>query len=566
MPNRTTNLHQMRVNTHFYIGFSIIWLVCSACGVKKSLAARPDTTGIQSIDTTRVQHSLTQYSLNKNSLQQNEQGIWELYVTGSPLERGLSAGNLTRELIQTQEDAFVGKIKEFIPSQGYLKLISKIVAWYNRKLHLHVPEEYKQEIYALSRYAPDTYNDVAMPYVRMLYAHGAHDIGHALQDLMLVGCTSFAAWGDKTADGKLLIGRNFDFYAGDDFAKQKVVTFMKPDSGYPFMSYGWAGMIGVVSGMNLQGLTVTINAGKSKIPLQAKTPISIVAREILQYASTIEEAIAIAQKREVFVSESIMIGSAIDRKVVLIEVAPSNFGVYEVANSNQLICANHFQSNAYAQDTRNQQAIAESHSLYRYQRMQELLAASEKLTPTHAAAILRNREGLENAAIGYGNEKALNQLLAHHGIIFQPQDRKVWVSTAPYQLGTFVAYDLKQVFEQMNSNSGTSLAVTSLNIPEDPFVHTDTYHNYERFRALSKTIEQATAAKKTIPAQQLVAYEQLNADYWRTYQILGAYHYAHKAYKKALIAYKQASRREITTVQDAAHIRKYIKKATRRLR
>ena len=61
----------------------------------------------------------------------------------------------------------------------------------------------------------------------------------------------------------------------------------------------------------------TINAGKSKIPHLAKTPISILTREILQYAKNIDQAIAIAKKRQVFVSESIMIGSANDKKAIL---------------------------------------------------------------------------------------------------------------------------------------------------------------------------------------------------------------------------------------------------------
>ncbi|WP_299311203.1 C45 family peptidase [uncultured Aquimarina sp.] len=541
-------------------------MASSSCGVKKSLAARPDISGIENVDTTRIKHSQTFFTLNNNLLRKNKQGLWEMYLEGKPLERGIAAGSLGRELIKIQEDAFIGKITELIPSEGYLKFLSKIIAWYNRKLHLNVPEEYKTEIYGVSRYASNDYNDFAEPYVRMLYAHGAHDIGHALQDLMLVGCTSFAAWGDKTTDGKLLIGRNFDFYAGDDFSKEKLVTFMDPSEGYKFMTYGWAGMMGALSGMNEEGLTITINAGKSKIPLVAKTPISILTREILQYASTIEEAIEIAKKREVFVSESIMIGSAKDKRAALIEVSPNNFGVYNIPNTNQLVCSNHFQSDTYTQDKRNQKAIAESHSLYRYQRMTELLSENDKLNPEKAVAILRNRDGLDDKLIGYGNEKALNQMLAHHGIVFQPEERKVWVSTNPYQMGEFVAYDLDEVFDKMKSQKEeVVIASESLNVPEDPFIHTQTYANYEAFRVLSRKIEAATDNEEKVSEEELSKFQNLNPNYWATYFVLGKYHYIQKEYKKALIAFKQAQKREVTTVPDMENVKKYIRKCERKI-
>ncbi len=71
------------------------------------------------------------------------------------------------------------------------------------------------------------------------------------------------------ADSSLIIGRNFDFYINDAFAEDKIVCFENPDKGYQFAYITWASMIGVVSGMNNQGLTVTINAGKSDIPYKA---------------------------------------------------------------------------------------------------------------------------------------------------------------------------------------------------------------------------------------------------------------------------------------------------------
>src|SRR5690606_38650002 len=205
-------------------------------------------------------------------------------------------------------------------------------------------------------------NYLGTPYQRTLWMHGAHDIGHVLQDLAMVGCSSFATWGDNTKDGKLLVGRNLDFYMNDDFAKQKIIYFVKPNMGHPYMSISWPGMVGVLSGMNRAGLTVTLNAGKSTIPWSAKAPISIVAREVLQYATNIDEAIAILEKKKVFVSESMMISSAQDKKAVLVEITPRTMDVVEDTD-DRLISTNHFQGEKFKDHKRNKKHIRDSHSM-----------------------------------------------------------------------------------------------------------------------------------------------------------------------------------------------------------
>lgn len=544
----------------------IIPTLLFSCGVKRSLEQRPDISGIEKIDTTRIKHSETHFSLGNNQLYKNEYGIWELYIEGDALERGIANGSLTRELINHQEVAFMNKLQAMVPSENYREFLKKVVSWFNRKMYKHVPGEYQQEIYGVSRFASKSYDDFAPAYVRMLYLHGAHDIGHALQDLMLVGCTSFAAWDQKTQDGELLLGRNFDFYAGDEFGKQKVMAFVKPDTGHKFMMYTWGGMIGVVSGINEKGITVTINAGKSKMPFAAKTPISLVAREILQYAGSTSEAIEIARKREVFVSEAIMVGSAEERKAILIEVSPSNFGVYEVQNSSELVCSNHFQSEAYADDNKNLKAIEESHSKYRYDRMKELLSNTEKLNPEKAVDILRNRRGINDVALGYGNEKAINQLLAHHGVVFKPEKRIMWVSANPYQMGVFVAYDLEEAFSEFQKGNLTaSVSKPEKNIPESNFIHTKAFRDYEAYRKLENQVK--TSLSEDIPvtidqAQKLV---KLNPDFWEAWYLAGLIYYENKDYKNAVIRFKQAVRREVTTKPDEEKIAEMIKKSYRKL-
>lgn len=101
-------------------------------------------------------------------------------------------------------------------------MLRQFLKWYNRKLYLNVPNEYQTEIYGVSQYTSNEFDNIAPQYQRSLYLHAAHDIGHALQDLALVGCSSFAAWNEKSEDGNLILARNFDFYVNDAFAENKI--------------------------------------------------------------------------------------------------------------------------------------------------------------------------------------------------------------------------------------------------------------------------------------------------------------------------------------------------------
>lgn len=550
-----------RINSLIAIVFFTV--LFSNCGIKKGLRDFPSVKQYDTLIPRLIYNTDSLKITAQAYLYQNKQKLWELYVQGDPYQIGLKIGTLTEQLYQKQETVFFTKVEEFVPSAFKQKILVKMLRFYNRHLYRYIPEEFKTEIYGVSRYATNRFDYLGNAYQRNLYLHGAHDIGHAFQDLALVGCSSLAVWGENTIDSSLLIGRNFDFYAGDDFAENKIISFIKPDQGYAFMSVSWAGMIGVVSGMNEEGLTVTLNAAKSAIPLKAKTPISIVAREILQYASNIEEAIAIAEKKEVFVSESILVGSAKDNKAIIIEIAPKNFGIYDMPNGSVIICSNHFQSEAFALDKRNNKQIEESHSKYRWNKIKEIIDEEHRLSPIKMADLLRNTEGLDNKEIGYGNEKALNQLLAHHSVIFQPEKRLVWVSSNPYQLGQFVAYDLNTIFSN-NFENVKSQAIDSLTISEDPFLQTQKYVDYELFRKENQVLEQKIRTLDTIDEDIIKAYQQLNPEFWLVYYNAGKYYYRQKNYQAAKIAFEQALTKEVTTILAEQEIKKYLKKIKRK--
>lgn len=544
------------------IFLSLNLLSLTSCGVRKSVKHIPDVKkyALQIPKVKKINDST--FSFNENYLTKNKQQLWELYIKGNPLQLGYNNGALTQNLMQEQEEIFFSKVTGFVPSKFKQNLLRDFLKWYNRKMYLNIREDFQAELYGLSQYSSSKYDFIAPKFLRTMYLHGAHDIGHAMQDLMVVGCTSLAVWNENTEDGDLLIGRNFDFSVGEDFSKNKLIEFIEPEKGIPYLSVSWPGMIGVVSGMNKVGITVTINAGKSKIPLTAKTPISLVTREILQYAATIDEAIAIAKKRKVFVSESILVGSANDRNAVIIEVSPHNFGVYKVENSGKVFCTNHFQSEAYKDDKRNQKHIAESHSEYRYEKLKELLQENRKLNPEKMATLLRDQSGLKKKSIGFGNEKAINQLLAHHAVIFSPQKKLVWISSNPYQLGEFVCYDLNEIFSDERLKSG-KFSKSALNIAKDPFADSQEFRNYEEFKKLSSEFDDEN---KVLSEEFIHHYQSLNPDFWLGYYLAGKYYFKLKDYQRAKTEFEKALTKEITTVPDKENVEKYLKKVFKKQR
>ena len=500
----------------------------------------------------------------------NEYGLWEAYISGNSIERGLKYGALNKDLLRNQEDIFVNQIHEIIPSEWWVKFLHKVIIMFNRDMAKHIPDEYREEIYAMSLFGTDEYESYGTSYFRQLNYHAAHDIGHMMQQYMLVGCSSFACWDDESEDGDLIVGRNFDFYVGDEFAENKVVLFVNPTEGYRFASISWPGMMGVLSGMNETGLTVTINAAKGAIPTSSAMPISLLARHILQYASNIDEAYEIATQFKTFVSESLLIASANDGYAAIIEKTPEKIALYSCqlsavsyqqsvsrvsvksqSQQSRLVCTNHYQSEEFENDDYNIENIATSDSPYRHKRLNELLDEKSPIDAEDAVSILRDRYGLGNADIGLSNEKSLNQFIAHHSVVFQPEKLRFWVSTSPWQLGEYVCYELDNSSEFNVLSSEFRVQRSEFNVQSSEFRVQD-YDRVCRYRSQYKTITTAIRDNQNITSEFIDEFISNNPNYFQVYNTLGDYELSRGNNEQAILYWNKALSLEIprTTERD----------------
>lgn len=540
------------------LGLITVLIICLVVYVRMAARTEPPVpASLASLEEAVTEPDTGLFVMGNNWFRRSESGLYELYVEGAPFERGVANGKLTHALVQYQEEVFNKQIHQLVPSNAYLNILMYFVGWFNRDLPNYVPEEYTLEIYGVSQAASHEFDDIAPPYQRILNYHAAHDIGHALQNMSLVGCTSFATWGNRSEDSTLIVGRNFDFYVGDDFARDKIVAFYAPEEGYRFMMLTFGGMTGVLSGMNDQGLTVTINAAKSDIPSSAATPVSLVAREILQYASTIDEANAIAAKRKMFVAESFLIGSAKDGRAALIEKTPDAMDRMD-APGNYIISTNHFQGKKLGDTPLNREHMRTSASPYRYARVEELLLRNGANNVQKTATLLRNQLGAGDKDIGLGNEKSINQLVAHHGIIFEPEKLRVWVSAAPWQLGKFVCYDLNKVFgRKMTTNA--EVYEPGLVIAADSFMQTRQYSDYLKFAPYRFPFN----PRPDFNPDSLVKW---NPQSYHAYMLAADKLLQERDYRHAVALYKEGLMKEVATVQEREHMEKNLARAQEALK
>jgi isopenicillin-N N-acyltransferase like protein len=373
------------------------------------------------------------------------EGLLVIRLKGTPFQMGYASGRLLQEQMHTLENEFLDMIHGYVPQDWKIKLLHWYVIFRNRNLSNYVPDDYRLQIYGTILGCPDIHPELGDYYNRLLNYHAAHDISYMMIDNPLIsraGCTSFGAWGTATADGHLITGRNFDWEAAEVFSRDRVVILCEPDQGIPFISLAWASMAGVVSGMNRAGVSVTINGAPSSLPGETATPVAMVARDVLQQAHNLTEALEHLRSAKVFVSTLWLLGSRADGKFVVVEKTPEKMNVREPAGDT-IVSANHFQTPGLQEDKRNQRYLEEATSLPRYARMTELVqGASGKINAARAVEILRDRKLPGGRFAGNGQRATLNAFIATHATVMDLTAGIFWAAAPPHQLGKFVAFDV----------------------------------------------------------------------------------------------------------------------------
>ena len=153
-------------------------------------------------------------------------------------------------------------------------------------------------------------------------------------------CSTITLPASAAPDHIARFGRNLDFISLNVADKYSTVFVYHPAGRYQFVSIGWPGMIGVLSGMNEHGLALA-NMEVARNPrLPGAMPYTLLYRTVLERCKTVNEAIDLIQNTPRQTANNLMLMDATGDRAV-IEITPDAVAVRRTQPTEALISTNH---------------------------------------------------------------------------------------------------------------------------------------------------------------------------------------------------------------------------------
>ncbi|MFO7881913.1 MAG: C45 family autoproteolytic acyltransferase/hydrolase [Kosmotogaceae bacterium] len=347
-------------------------------------------------------------------------GIFLMHCKGTPYEIGVQQAYLSQYLGEisgdepTRLDPFMQEHKGIEKLEWFFNEF-----YYNFKMGpeiiRNISQEYLEEIQGFA--------DTIAPDDEQMYQSLIRS--NAFQELTLTGCTSFAFWDKATRSKTLLHARNLDIMDLGELADFAFISIIEPQNGFPFITVQYPTQVGLLHGMNSQGLVVTVNFSIARDKNTTLDGICwpFLVREIIQYDSTLDEAIERIKRAPKTIGLNIMISDSKENKAVVLEVTANEYIVRE-SDNNYIYAANRY----LTEYMRNFQSGTYSQSKEREERLEELYYKNtEKIDSKVVASFLRDK--YKPGSANYNNfEWAIDIPGSVISIIFDPENLMLWCS------------------------------------------------------------------------------------------------------------------------------------------
>ncbi len=157
-------------------------------------------------------------------------------------------------------------------------------------------------------------------------------------------CTEFVAVGDATVDGKLIHGRNMDYWPIEGIMANPVILVRRPTDALRSVSIQWPAEVSTFTGMNEAGLAVGIDGNGCREEHRdiVGTPQLQLLTKILHEAHTVEQAEQIAKAADQTGCEMFLISHGPSRQAVTIEMSATTTAARGWTAPDVMLLTNHF--------------------------------------------------------------------------------------------------------------------------------------------------------------------------------------------------------------------------------
>jgi hypothetical protein len=170
-----------------------------------------------------------------------------------------------------------------------------------------------------------------------------------------LGCSTVVVEKERSKTGSPLFGRNFDWLPTQGIAEHTLVVVYKGEGKRAFAAVTTTPIMGVISGMNDAGLSVTINEinlkrSKDKAEFNWKgTPLLLSFRRVLEECATVAEAEKLLRSMQR--TSSCCLTVCDKNGGCVFEITPANLEVRSAVNG-VTCCTNHFRTDVLCTTTK----------------------------------------------------------------------------------------------------------------------------------------------------------------------------------------------------------------------
>ncbi|TMQ22585.1 MAG: hypothetical protein E6J91_01145 [Deltaproteobacteria bacterium] len=324
-------------------------------------------------------------------------GVAVLHVAGDAHAIGASHGRLLAPWLRPIAAAIAPAIAATVPDDGMLGSATHgmRLAWRWRFVDDGLIDADRRMVAGLARGAAAS--GAALGYDELLRDQAALDVGapsprsdQAGQHTIARSLTLIGAQAQSPA--RVWIGRAVALPGLDDGGDSAlpVVTIARPDGRIAWASVGWPGLLGVITGINAEGIAVMVDPARTVDVRVTRTarPIALLARTVLEQARTLDDAIKLIEGSATLGSAVFAVVDGTTGKWVQVERTPSKAIVERSPRSPAL--GDVLTTNALSGDPENDRTKRMPTTQSRTERAQKLLRAP---LPDVAAmaAVLRDR-------------------------------------------------------------------------------------------------------------------------------------------------------------------------------